>query len=277
MQKIEPAQFENLFEERLQRYDGDLKALSEEQEEQRRISNQLVEANAAFVKARQGDTSTKQREQALQRLEVGYLKYKEVVSNLDAARQFYNDLATLVSRFRDECQKFAYQRRMEAGQLEAYVPVAHILLSFENLSPVASVHNTDDPRASGAISDLSTALSSLSLHNTAQLQDRRERESLRSHYQPPAPADEPLTAPTPTRPVVAPHPPVSGIWSPEMGIKFESGPAAEGLGGAGAGRVGGNAPAAQGLSGNDSRNLKYPDAGQGTRGPLDMSRGVRFG
>lgn len=121
MQKIEPAQFENLFEQRLQRYDSDVKILSEEQEEQRRISSQLREANAAFVKARQGDTSTKQREQALQRLENSYVKYKEILSNLNTGRQFYNDLANLVGRFRDECQKFAYQRRMEAGQFEAYV------------------------------------------------------------------------------------------------------------------------------------------------------------
>lgn len=128
MQKIEPAQFENLFEERLRRYDSDFKVLSEEQEEQKLISTQLEEANSAFVKARQGDTSTKQREQALQRLENGYVKYKEILSNLNTGRQFYNDLAGMVNRFRDECQQFAYQRRMEAGQFEAYVFISPTLL-----------------------------------------------------------------------------------------------------------------------------------------------------
>lgn len=118
MQKIEPAQFENLFEQRLGRYDSDSKVLSEEQEEQKRITVQLTEANATFVKARQGDTSTKQREQALQRLENGYVKYKEILSNLNTGRKFYNDLANIVNRFRDECQNFAYQRRMEAGRFE---------------------------------------------------------------------------------------------------------------------------------------------------------------
>lgn len=121
MQKIEPAQFENLFEQRLQRYDSDSKTLSEEQEGQRRITTQLAESNAAFVKARQGDTSTKQREQALQRLENGYVKYKEILSNLNTGRKFYNDLASIVDRFRDECQKFAYQRRVEAGRFEKCV------------------------------------------------------------------------------------------------------------------------------------------------------------
>lgn len=119
MQKIEPAQFEELFEKRLERYDSDRAIVVEEQEEQEEVSARLKEANAAFVHARRGDSSTKEREQALQKLENAYYKYKEIVSNLDVGRKFYNDLAKIVTRFRDECKRFAYQRRTEAGQLES--------------------------------------------------------------------------------------------------------------------------------------------------------------
>lgn len=119
MQKIEPIQFESLFEDRLQRYDSDREMISKEKEEQDYLASQLRESNTAFTSARQGDSSTKQREQALQRLENGYVKYKEIVSNLNTGRKFYNDLATIVNRFRDECKNFAYQRRIEAGQFEA--------------------------------------------------------------------------------------------------------------------------------------------------------------
>ena len=125
MQKIEPAQFEDLFAERLQRYDGDRAMVIEEREEQERLSSQIKEANAAFANAKRGDSSTKEREQALQRLENAYFKYKEIVSNLDVGRKFYNDLAKTVNRFRDECSAFAYQRRIEAGQIEAYDILAH--------------------------------------------------------------------------------------------------------------------------------------------------------
>lgn len=125
MQKIEPAQFEDLFAERLQRYDGDRAMVIEEREEQERLSSQIKEANAAFANAKRGDSSTKEREQALQRLENAYFKYKEIVSNLDVGRKFYNDLAKTVNRFRDECSAFAYQRRIEAGQIQAYDILAH--------------------------------------------------------------------------------------------------------------------------------------------------------
>jgi|SRR6186713_288113 len=120
MQKIEAVQFEDLFEKRLQRYDEDRVMVDDEREEQEQISAQLQEANSAFNNARRGEHSNKEREQALQRLENGYLKYKEILSNLDAARKFYNDLAKIVNRFRDECRDFRYQRRMEARQLEGY-------------------------------------------------------------------------------------------------------------------------------------------------------------
>lgn len=118
MQKIEPIQFEDLFEARLQLYDDDRIMVSKEQEEQDVLVSQLQEANAVFLNAKRGDNSTKEREQALQNLENAYLKYKEIISNLETGRKFYNDLANIVNRFRDECREFRYQRRMEANQLE---------------------------------------------------------------------------------------------------------------------------------------------------------------
>ncbi|MCJ1260843.1 pH-response regulator protein palA/rim20 [Lobaria immixta] len=243
MQNIEPVQFENLFEERLQFYDSDRATVSEEQTEQKEVASRLREANAAFAAARVGDTSTKKREQALQRLENGYIKYKEIVSNLNTGRKFYNDLASIVSRFRDDAKNFAYQRRVEAGQIE---------------------------------SDLSNSLSNLSLSSsttTSNLQSQKQRESSRPHYSAAAPAEEPLTAPTPTRAPVAPPPvaatpPASAVWSPEMGIKFGGQPAGNASGSA----SGSGAP----------RNLRYPDANanppMGVQGgKWDGTRGLKFG
>lgn len=137
MQKIEPAQFENLFEERLQRYDSDCAMVSEEQEQQKGVTSRLKEANTAFSTARVGDTSTKKREQALQRLENGYSKYKEIVSNLNTGRKFYNNLASIVNRFQDDAKKYAYQRRVEAGQIESYGSPTPLPCSFPASFPVA--------------------------------------------------------------------------------------------------------------------------------------------
>jgi programmed cell death 6-interacting protein len=118
MQTIEAVQFEALFDKRLQMYDADQNTVQEEEKEQAEATKRLQDANAAFLVARRGDQSTKKREQALQNLENAYFKYKEIISNLDVGRKFYNDLAKIVSRFRDEARGFAYQRKSEASQLE---------------------------------------------------------------------------------------------------------------------------------------------------------------
>jgi programmed cell death 6-interacting protein len=119
MQKIEPAQFEELFEERLQDYEEDRDMVNKEQQDQDELSNRVQEANSAFTNARKGDSSTREREKALQELENGYLKYKEIVSNIEVGRKFYNDLANIVARFRDSCKAFVNQRRREANELES--------------------------------------------------------------------------------------------------------------------------------------------------------------
>jgi programmed cell death 6-interacting protein len=121
-QNIVPAHFEDFFEQRLSKYYSDLDALKSEAEEQDRLTAQLESANSSFVSARKGDASSKEREQALQRLENAYFKYKEIVSNLEVGRKFYNDLAKIVGRFRDNCKAFVYDRREEGMRMESYVP-----------------------------------------------------------------------------------------------------------------------------------------------------------
>ncbi|KAK4935836.1 pH-response regulator protein palA/rim20, partial [Elasticomyces elasticus] len=119
MQKVEAVQFEDFFDKRLEKYNPDKAAVGEEQQEQESIMSHLQVVNAAFVAAKKGDSSSKEREQALQSLENAYLKYKEIISNLDTGRKFYNDLAGIVARFRDDCRNFVYQRRAEASQQES--------------------------------------------------------------------------------------------------------------------------------------------------------------
>ena len=191
MQKIEPAHFEDLFQERLEQYDEEKATIDSERSAQDELSAQIVEANTLFTNARKGDTSTRERERALQKLENAYLKYKEIVANINTGRKFYNDLAKIVTRFRDDCKNFAYQRRVEASQLEG---------------------------------DLENAMSSLNLGQSNALHDQKQRDALRSQYAAKPPSHgEPLTAPVPQRANLQPPAatsPTPGMWNPEMGIKF---------------------------------------------------------
>ena len=183
MQTIQAAQFEEFFEERLRRYDADEATIQEEQGEQDNVSTRLQRANTSFLEARRGDTSTKEREQALQSLENAYYRYKEIISNLEVGRKFYNDLAKMVARYRDDCKNFAYQRRAELGSIE---------------------------------SDLTSQMAGLSLDQRHPqidaLQQQRQSQIQNPQYAARPPQGQPLAAPTPTR----------TTWDPNMGIKFSN-------------------------------------------------------
>ncbi|KAL9058538.1 MAG: hypothetical protein Q9162_001693 [Coniocarpon cinnabarinum] len=243
MERLEAVQFEDFFDQRLERYNVDKKLPREEQQEQQDLLSQLKEANAAFVAAKSGDMSTKDREQALQRLDNAYFAFKEIIQNLDVGRKFYNDLAPIAAKFRDDCRTFGYSRRAEATQLES---------DIVNALPMSSLHMQASPPP--------TELS-------PQRQPRTHTGNQQHAYvDRPPPREAPLTAPKPVKPsnpiamhetppeedaVDGPDPSGVGIWSPEKGIKF-----------------GRDQP-----SGTKTNGA----AGPGTDGRWDPSRGMRFG
>ena len=118
MQPLVASQFESFFDERLRKYDVDEADIKKEEAEQDRLLSRVREVNTSFQTAKRGDTSSKERETALQNLENAYMAYKEILRNLDTGRKFYNDLAAITTRFRDECRNFVYARRSEAQNLE---------------------------------------------------------------------------------------------------------------------------------------------------------------
>lgn len=131
MQPVSATQFENLFDQRLKEYDADQSDLKLEESEQDRLMERVRDANTAFQNAKSGDMSSKEREEALQNLENAYMTYKEILRDLEAGRRFYNDLAPIVTSFRDDCRNFVYGRRREAQALEADIATAMANLQIQ--------------------------------------------------------------------------------------------------------------------------------------------------
>ena len=204
MQPVAASQFEGLFDEKLKKYDPDHDDLKREEQDQDRLLKRASEVNTQFQNAKRGDTSSKEREQALQNLENAYTTYKEIMRNLETGRKFYNDLSAITTRFRDECHNFVYTRRTEAQNLE---------------------------------SDVSTAMAGLQLQQSTQqnLLSQKQHQQQQHQYVPP-PArmvEEPMAAPMPQRPNVGqptpavvdavqspPTMPAQTTWSENMPIKF---------------------------------------------------------
>lgn len=188
MHPVAASQFEGLFDTRLKKYDIDQQDLKSEENEQDRLAKRVNDANTNFQLARKGDSSSKEREQALQNLENAYISYKEILRNLETGRKFYNDLSAITTRFRDECRNFVYARRTEAQTLEA---------------------------------DVSTAMAGMQLQQTTQqnLMNQKQQQQQQQAAPPARMVNEPMPAPMPQRPNASQAPPavVNTVQSPPAG------------------------------------------------------------
>lgn len=118
---IVPAHFEEFFDKRLDRlYEPEIEAVDKDRADQEKIVADIQRCNREFEAQKRsiGEKGSHDRERALQRLDNAYYKYKEIVSNIEVGRKFYNDLARIVEGFRNQARQWVNGRRKEARALE---------------------------------------------------------------------------------------------------------------------------------------------------------------
>ncbi|KAH9838254.1 BRO1-domain-containing protein [Rhodofomes roseus] len=129
--EVQPARFEDVLEEELAKYNKFRVGMEETARDQGSLLQQIKERNELFLQSRREDTSIKEREHALQSLDLAYHKYKEITRNLDEGLKFYNDFATILTQFRDTCKDWVNMRKREIHNLTR-------VLSSVTLTPPAT-------------------------------------------------------------------------------------------------------------------------------------------
>lgn len=227
---IVPAHFEEFFEKRLDsRYEPDLELVQAEGNEQEKLVTELIRVNREFESQKKmvGDKGNREREQALQKLENAYYKYKELISNAEAGRKFYNDLSRIVGGFRDGSRNFVADRRHEARMLEDELNMPPL----SNLSLGGQQSHMQQPVPSASSS-------TYGLDDGTSYQSQRQQQPPNSFMSPPTQPRQPVQSPpeariqswAPANETVAPQPqppranPMQGVWNPGAGIKFASTP-----------------------------------------------------
>ncbi|KAF2964172.1 hypothetical protein GQX73_g9394 [Xylaria multiplex] len=222
---IVPAHFEDFFEKRLDSlYEPDLEMVQKEATEQEKLLSDLQRANREFESQKKiaGDKGNREREQALQKLENAYYKYKELTSNVEVGRKFYNDLSRIAGNFRDSARTFVTERRREARMLEDELnmpPLGNLSLSQrEQTQPPASAGTwNSSSKYQHPAQPQAQAESSYNGTQSAAPPPRQQVHSpAEAHIQSWAPAGE-TVAPQPQQPRANP---VQHIWNQEIPLKF---------------------------------------------------------
>ncbi|KIJ62786.1 hypothetical protein HYDPIDRAFT_182503 [Hydnomerulius pinastri MD-312] len=115
--EVNPASFADVSDEELAKYDKFIQSLAEGQKKQEELLDAIKSTNEQFLMSRKEDTSVKEREHALQYLDLAYAKYREITRNLEEGRKFYNEMANILARFKEACRQWSSARSQEAQSL----------------------------------------------------------------------------------------------------------------------------------------------------------------
>ncbi|KAH8118025.1 BRO1-domain-containing protein [Phellopilus nigrolimitatus] len=111
--EIEPAMFENTLDQEMNKYQKFKDGIEEGADKQVELIESIKARYEQFIQSRRDDQSVKEREHALQSLDLGYHKYREITRNLDEGLKFYNDLSKILIKFREACKEWVRLRRDE--------------------------------------------------------------------------------------------------------------------------------------------------------------------
>lgn len=116
--KIEASTFEPVYTRALSRFDVDLAWIRQQTTEQTTLIESIKQRNEIFNELHETDAITKDRQSAIQCLEVAYFKFNTVKTNLEEGRLFYNQILGQLTKFVRDCDNFVFTRRKEGRELE---------------------------------------------------------------------------------------------------------------------------------------------------------------
>ncbi|KAJ8593344.1 BRO1-domain-containing protein [Rhizopogon salebrosus TDB-379] len=143
--EISPAMFEEVSDNELAKYDKFIQGLTEGRKKQEEILASIKSTNEAFIQSRKQDPAVKDREMALQYLDLAYSHYREIIRNLDEGLKFYNDMAGILTNFKEACKIWSSARSQEARLL-------HRSMASLSIRDDASDESHETPAASTATS-----------------------------------------------------------------------------------------------------------------------------
>ncbi|KAI0091182.1 BRO1-domain-containing protein [Irpex rosettiformis] len=111
--EVKPSMFEDVVDEEMEKFEKFKDDLEDVEVKQEMLLESIKERNEVFIQSRKEDPSVKDREHALQSLDLAYHMYKEITRNLDEGLKFYNEFGHILAQFRATCKDWLNHRQEE--------------------------------------------------------------------------------------------------------------------------------------------------------------------
>ncbi|CAE6500532.1 unnamed protein product [Rhizoctonia solani] len=199
--EVKPAMFESTMEEELGKFDRYKESVEEGRVKQEELLVKVEQLNGLLIRARTDDPVLKQREAALQSLDLAYHRYLEVLSNVTEGAKFYTDFSAHLNAFQDECTRWSelrHRQRSEIMELLSQLVQARPTMKKSKPKPRVDTRDRENPTQS----QLYPMTPSQQPHSTQTEPEFVEQFSLETPEHPASPTATPLSPPP-----VAPPPP----------------------------------------------------------------------
>ncbi|CAE6510041.1 unnamed protein product [Rhizoctonia solani] len=146
--EVKPAIFESTMEEELGKFDRYKESVEEGRVKQDELLAKVEQLNELLIQSRTDDPVLKQRESALQSLDLAYHRYLEVLSNVTEGAKFYTDFAAHLDAFQDECTRWSelrHRQRSEIMELLSQLAQARPTTKKSKSKPRTDARDRDDP------------------------------------------------------------------------------------------------------------------------------------
>ncbi|TRM59396.1 BRO1-like domain-containing protein [Schizophyllum amplum] len=190
--EVQPAAFEDILDDELAKYDKFLHGVAECGDRQQGLMEEIEYHNQLLLNSRKEDPSVKERERALQSLDLAYHKYREIVRNLEEGLNFYNELSKMLTQFRESCKMWSRERSqglhtmiqsMEKISLQQRTPPPEPAASPPVLEPEPEPEGEPEPEPES--------------ESASELEEEEEEQPKPPPPPAPAPAPAPARAPKP--------------------------------------------------------------------------------
>ncbi|KAN0061256.1 pH-response regulator protein palA/rim20 [Thecaphora frezii] len=169
---VEAADFEDVFETQLRKYDRFGEEMRRSESEQEGLLGRVEEANRRFEEERERSEEGERRRRALQVLLDAHARWVECRANLKEGLEFYNGLAKLLAEFRRDVKEWVRARQIDVHSLTASFQASSIAAPAPS-SPAAKrgeLRSTQLPRGQQP-------------QQSPQFQQQQHQPQLQDHHQ----------------------------------------------------------------------------------------------
>jgi programmed cell death 6-interacting protein len=143
--KVDFASFDHVFTKHIKNFESDLNFIEKQKKIQQELEDKIDGLNKKFKHLNTSQGSNGEREKAIKGLDAVYSEFTDLLDNLSQGLNFYNDFNSRCHELIQDIDKFVYERRIEARDLEDELNTKFQQMKLQSSPLPSEIHRPQSP------------------------------------------------------------------------------------------------------------------------------------